>query len=148
VRVPAAYLLVGTVLSGAAHLLGLVEGRPASAILFVGFSITGTVIGARFSTISLVELKRLLKASLLVVCLATSIAALFALLVATLLSISYGQVFVAFAPGGVEAMAAMALALHYDPAFVAVHHIYRILLLLFVLPLFLKIFNRAGHTNG
>lgn len=148
VRVPASYLLVGTVVSGAAHLLGLVAGRPSSTILFIGFTITGTLIGARFATISLVELKRLLKASLLVVCLATFIAAVFAILVSSLLSMSYGQVFVAFAPGGVEAMAAMALALNYDPAFVAVHHLYRILLLILILPLFLKIIKRVGHTNG
>lgn len=147
-KVPASYLLVGTVVSGAAHVLGLVDGRPSSMILFIGFSITGTVVGARFSTISMAELKKLLKASLLVVFLSTFIAAVFAILVASLLSMSYGQVFVAFAPGGVEAMAAMALALHYDPAFVAVHHIYRILLLIFSLPLFLKIINKLGRTNG
>lgn len=147
-KVPASYLLVGTVVSGAAHVLGLVDGRPSSLILFIGFSITGTVVGARFSTISMAELKKLLKASLLVVFLSTFIAAVFAILVASLLSMSYGQVFVAFAPGGVEAMAAMALALHYDPAFVAVHHIYRILLLIFSLPLFLRIINKLGRTNG
>lgn len=147
-RVPAAYLLVGTLVSGVAHLLGLVEGRPSSMMLFIGFTITGTIIGARFSTISRGELKRLLKASLVVVCLATSIAAMFAFLVSSLLKMSYGQVFVAYAPGGVEAMAAMALALNYDPAFVAVHHIYRIILLLFTLPLFLKIMSKLERTNG
>ena len=147
-RVPAAYLLVGTMVSGAAHLLGLTYGRPSSLILFIGFSITGTLAGARFSTISLAELRRLLKASLLVVSLSTIIAALFAFLAASLLSISYGQVFVAFAPGGVEAMAAMALALNYDPAFVAVHHIYRIILLILTLPLFLKIMSKLERSNG
>ena len=92
-------------------------------------------------------MKRLLKASLLVVFLSTSIAAAYAMVVSSILSMSYGQVFVAFAPGGVEAMAAMALALDYDPAFVAVHHLYRIILLIFFLPLFLKIIKN-GHTNG
>jgi hypothetical protein len=147
-RVPASYLLVGTIVSGVAHLLGLVDGRPANLILFLGFTITGTIIGARFSTISPLELKRLLKASLVVVCLATSIAAVFAMLVSWLLSMAYGQVFVAFAPGGVEAMAAMALALNYDPAFVAVHHIYRIIMLILALPLFLKIMRKLEGSNG
>ena len=148
VKVPASYLLVGTVVSGAAHLLGLVSGRPSSVILFLGFTITGTVFGARFSTISRLELKRLLKASLIVVLLSTSIAAVFAMVVSSILSMSYGQVFVAFAPGGVEAMAAMALSLGYDPAFVAVHHLYRIILLIFLLPLILKVANSFMHTKG
>ena len=145
VRVPASYLLVGTVVSGAAHLMGFLAGRPSSVILFLGFTIMGTIIGARFSTISRLELKRLLKASLLVVFLSTSIAAVYAMAVASILSMSYGQVFVAFAPGGVEAMAAMALALDYDPAFVAVHHLYRIILLIFFLPLFIKIIKKWAH---
>ncbi len=148
VKVPASYLLVGTVVSGTAHLLGLVSGRPSSVILFLGFTITGTIIGARFSTISRLELRRLLKASLIVVLISTSIAAAYAMVVASILSMSYGQVFVAFAPGGVEAMAAMALALGYDPAFVAVHHLYRIILLILILPLFLKAANRFMHTKG
>ncbi len=147
VRVPASYLLVGTLLSGTAHLLGLVAGRPSSAILFIGFTITGTLIGARFSKISILDLKKMLKASLLVVFLSTSIAAFFALLASLLLSMSYGQVFVAFAPGGVEAMAAMALALHYDPAFVVVHHLYRILLLIVLLPLFLRLVKKQRQTG-
>lgn len=147
VRVPASYLLVGTVLSGTAHLLGLVSGRPSSVILFICFTITGTLVGARFSAISVLDLKKMLKASLLVVCLSTSIAALFAFLASWLLSMSYGQVFVAFAPGGVEAMAAMALALHYDPAFVAVHHLYRILLLFALLPLLLMFVGKQQKTG-
>ena len=146
-RVPASYLLVGTVLSGTAHVLGLVAGRPSDIILIIGFTITGTVIGARFSTISLQEIRRMLKASLVVVGLSTFIAALFAYLASLLLSLSYGQVFVAFAPGGVEAMAAMALALHYDPAYVAVHHLYRILLLIALLPLFLRFAGKYQKTG-
>ncbi|MEJ2057001.1 MAG: AbrB family transcriptional regulator [Desulfofustis sp.] len=134
-------------LSGTAHLLGLVAGRPSGLILFIGFTITGTLTGARFSTISLLDLKKMLKASLLVVCLSTAIAALFAFLASVLLSMSYGQVFVAFAPGGVEAMAAMALALHYDPAFVAVHHLYRIVLLVALLPLFLRLGKKQQKTG-
>jgi uncharacterized membrane protein AbrB (regulator of aidB expression) len=46
-------------------------------------------------------------------------------------------------------MAAMALALDYDPAFVAVHHLYRILLLISILPLFLKLIKKmGGHSKG
>jgi uncharacterized membrane protein AbrB (regulator of aidB expression) len=44
---------------------------------------------------------------------------------------------VAFAPGGVEAMAAMALSMDYDPAFVATHHVFRLLFLMALLPLLL-----------
>ena len=49
-----------------------------------------------------------------------------------------GQILIAYAPGGVEAMAAIGLALGYDPAFVAAHHFARILILLVLVPAFLR----------
>ncbi len=42
---------------------------------------------------------------------------------------------VAFAPGGGEAMAAIALFLGYDPVFVGTHHVARIIALVALLPL-------------
>lgn len=146
VRLPAAYLLTGTLVSGIAHFLGFVSGRPAGEMLFVGFAITGTIIGARFSAISKQDLRSLLKASLVVVIVSTSLAAVFAKIVSIMLSLTFGQVFVAYAPGGVEAMAAMALSLGYDPAFVASHHLYRILLLIVLLPLFLTLTRNRCQT--
>ena len=65
-------------------------------------------------------------------------AGLFAAPVAALTGLPLGQLWVAFAPGGVEAMAAMGLALGYDPAFVAVHHLVRLAVLFVIVPLFLR----------
>lgn len=62
------------------------------------------------------------------------IAALFAALAANILGLPFGQLWVSYAPGGVEAMVAMALSLGYDSAFVATHHLFRIILLIFILP--------------
>ena len=62
----------------------------------------------------------------------------FAALVAAVTALPLGQLWVAFAPGGVEAMAAMGLALGYDPAFVAVHHLVRLAVLFVLVPLFLR----------
>ena len=59
------------------------------------------------------------------------------------LDMPFGQVWVAFAPGGVEGMAAMALALDFDPAYVAAHHLLRLLALALVLPLLMR-GRRAG----
>jgi hypothetical protein len=50
---------------------------------------------------------------------------------------------VAFAPGGVEAMAAIALSLGYEPTFVAAHHVFRLFLLSFLMPyIFVKLRRR------
>jgi membrane AbrB-like protein len=129
-RVPAAYFLTGVFVSGIAHVSGLVSGRPPVEILFVGFAVTGSVVGVRFSSIPWKDLKRFFVASLASLAISGLICALSALLVSAFLSIPYGQVFVAFAPGGVEAMSAMAISLGYDPTYVAVHHLFRIFLLI------------------
>ena len=142
-RLPAAYLISGVLVSGILHYLGVVSGRPQSGFLLTGFVITGAVIGARFTNIPLVDIKRLVGGALAVVVVSSAVAAMFAALTAKFLSLPFGQVWVSYAPGGVEAMAAMALSLGYDSAFVATHHLFRIILLLFVLPVLLRLFSKT-----
>ena len=142
-KLPAAFLIAGVFVSGILHFLGVVHGRPQTGFLTVGFLITGSVIGARFTRIPLADIRRLVSGAMAVVVVSSLIAALFALVTAKLLGLPFGQVWVSYAPGGVEAMAAMALALGYDSAFVATHHLFRILLLIFILPVLLKFFRRG-----
>lgn len=145
-KLPAAYLIAGVLVSGVLHYLGFVSGRPQSAFLWTGFVITGSVIGSRFTAIPLGDIKRLIGGASVVVVVSSSIAALFAALAAKLLCLPFGQVWVSYAPGGVEAMAAMALSLGYDSTFVAIHHLFRIILLLFMLPVLLR-FIRKTETS-
>jgi membrane AbrB-like protein len=141
-RLPAAYLIAGVLVSGVLHYMGIVSGRPQTGFLSTGFVITGAVIGARFTSIPLADIKRLVGGALAVVVVSSSIAALFAALAAKLLGLPFGQLWVSYAPGGVEAMAAMALSLGYDSAFVATHHLFRIILLLFLLPVLLGVLRK------
>jgi len=141
-RIPASFLLAGMLVSGIGHYLGMVTGRPPGSIIFVGFAVTGSMVGARFSSIPRHDLQRLLLASISAVFISGLLSLLFAVPVAQILDIPFGQVFVAFAPGGVEAMAAMALALGYDPAYVATHHLFRIILLFFLLPVGINILKK------
>lgn len=140
---PAAYLICGIVLSGLVHYFELAHGRPQPLFLLSGFVVTGAVIGSRFSQFSLKELRRMAGAAAALICISTLLAAIFALLVSSLLGFQFGQVLVAYAPGGVEAMAAMALALDFDTAFVATHHLYRIVLLFILLPILLRLHRRC-----
>ena len=141
-KIPASFLLAGMLVSGVGYYMGVVTGRPPNSIIFIGFAVTGSMVGARFSSIPLHDLRRLLLASFSAVLISGLLSLAFAIPVAQMLDIPFGQVFVAFAPGGVEAMAAMALALGYDPAYVATHHLFRIILLFFLLPVGVKILKK------
>jgi membrane AbrB-like protein len=118
--------------------VGLVEGRPPGWLTVAGFTITGAAIGARFSGVEAALLRRHAAAALAVTLLASGIAAGFAALAASVVGIPFTQAWIAFAPGGIEAMAVMALSLGFDPAFVATHHVARLLILFALLPVLMK----------
>jgi membrane AbrB-like protein len=134
-RFPAPFFVGGMAASGALHLSGAVEGLPPPAVLFAGFCITGATVGSRFSSIRFSEILRLIWATVATVGAAAAVAGLFALLVARLTGLPPGEVWVAFAPGGVEGMAAIGLYMGFDPAYVALHHLARIGVLMLLLPL-------------
>ncbi|MEN3794075.1 AbrB family transcriptional regulator [Fulvimarina sp. MAC3] len=145
-RVPAAYLLAGVLLSGVGHGIGLLEGRPATILTFIGFSLAGAVIGSRFAKITLAEVRTLGISGLVATGVAIGLSGLISFAMAALLELPFGQVWVSYAPGGVEGMSAMALSLGYDPAYVATHHIFRLLLIIALLPLFLRSSKRPEKS--
>ena len=61
------------------------------------------------------------------------------------LELPFTQVWIAFAPGGLEAMAAMAIALGFDPAYVGTHHILRFIGLALVVPIWMRGLRSAGQ---
>lgn len=126
-RVPGGVLLGAMAASAVLHGTGLVEGRFPPGILTLGFVVTGAVIGIRFRGTRLATLVATLPGAVASVLAALLLSAGFAGLGAALLGLPFGQLWLAYAPGGVEAMAIMAFALHLDPAFVGAHHVLRLL---------------------
>ncbi len=138
IGVPSAQLLAGIALSGALHAAGLVEGRLPGPLNTLGFAVAGAVIGARLSDVSWRELRAHGLAAAVVSGIGLALSGAASLGLARAAGLPFGQVWVAFAPGGVESMAAMALTMGYDPVYVATHHVFRLLGLLVALPLILR----------
>lgn len=141
-RLPAASLLAGMVISAGGHAAGLIDGIAPGWITFAAFAVTGAVLGTRMSLVTLEQIKRFAVAGLAVVGAAILCSLVFAALTRAATGLSFGQVWIAYAPGGVEAMAAIGLSLGYDPAYVAVHHFVRIFALVLIVPIILKITDR------
>jgi len=142
-RLPAAFLLAGMSLSGALHAGGVVEGVLPGPLVLGAFVVTGCVIGSRFTSLSFSDLRGVAVASITVTALAICLSALFAVFASKLFGIGFAGTWIAYAPGGVEGMAAMAIALGYDPAFVATHHLVRIVFLIMILPFVLRVAGRV-----
>jgi uncharacterized membrane protein AbrB (regulator of aidB expression) len=74
---------------------------------------------------------------------AVAIAAVFAMLLISLLSLRVAEVMIAFAPGSVDAMMLLALALNLDPVYVGAHHLTRIFFVSLIMPLVARRSARA-----
>jgi membrane AbrB-like protein len=128
-------ILFGAMFASAILLAGgLVTALLPDYVLIPSFIALGASVGARFAGSDLATLKHFLLASLAAFAIAAAVALAFALLAAALSGEGVGKVIVAFAPGGVEAMSALAFVIGLDPAFVAAHHIVRFLLIGLLLP--------------
>ncbi len=143
-RLPAAYLLAGLLASGVAHAGGLVSGAVPGAMVFASFAVTGAAIGCRFGGIARADVARLAAAAVTITAVATAISALGAAATTALTGLPFGQVWVAYAPGSVEAMSAVGLALGHEAAYVATHHIVRIMIVVLALPLALRLVAWRG----
>lgn len=134
-RVPAAYLLAAMAISAAGHLSELAPGRMPTGLITGALVVMGALIGTRFRGTSVAKFRAAVLAGLAVTAVMLVFAILGSVAVMALLGLPLATMIVAFAPGGVEAMAAIALQLGLDPAFVAGHHIFRLVLLTFLVPM-------------
>lgn len=148
IKLPAAYVLSGLILSGTGHIGGWLSGNLPMAIVNLGFVTIGCVVGTRLKGMKLAELRSLSLAAVISVGLSSVIAALGAACVAVILHLPFGQVWIAYAPGGIEAMAALALALHYDPAYIAAHHLARIVAITLFMPFIARLLTAEKETSS
>jgi membrane AbrB-like protein len=137
-RIPAAYVVSGVLVSAALHAGGIVAGGIASWIMAPVFIVIGGIVGSRFVGFGIGDILGGFRHGLAFVVIAGIISGLFSVVTARLVELPFGQVWVAFAPGGLEVMAAMALAFDFDPAFVALHHLVRIIGLALFLPIVVR----------
>ncbi|WP_165899314.1 AbrB family transcriptional regulator [Rhodovulum steppense] len=144
-RVPAALLFGGMAVSALGHASGVVSGAVPAWLAIPAFTVMGTLIGTRFAGVTPRMVWQALGASGLLTLFAALLSLAAAALVAVLLDLPMLTALIAFAPGGLETMMAMSLLLGADPAFVAAHHVFRLLVLTVALPLAVA---RIGATAG
>jgi membrane AbrB-like protein len=143
-KFPAGMLFGGMISAALLHLSSGVPGQIPPAILIPCQIVLGCFIGLRFYGTDLAFLRRALAPSFGAFLIAMCISSLGAFIVAWGLHLPLGQVVVAFAPGGIEAMTILAFVLGLDPAFVATHQLARFLGLSLFLPLIAKVYLKEG----
>jgi membrane AbrB-like protein len=136
-RFPAALLLGGVFVSIGTHATGLVSGGIPNWLLVPTYVLLGSVIGTRFCGVSMGELRIAFVSGLVVTLVVTLLAGAIAAMVSYLTGVPLDAALIAFSPGGLETMAAMAVMLHADPTYVGAHHVLRLMFLSVLMPLVL-----------
>ena len=134
-RVPAGLLMGGMAVSALLHGAGVVAMPLPPWLLIPGSTALGAFVGARFSGTDFALIRSTTRAALGSFVLAFAISAGFAFAVAAALALPFGQVLLAFAPGGLEAMTFMAFILGLDPAYVGGHQLLRFIGLALLVPI-------------
>ncbi len=136
-RLPAAWLIGPMLVSTLAHISGWIDGAVPWWLAIPAYVTMGALIGTRFSGVTLRDLAANGGAGLSSTLVAVLVSGMAAALASSATELPVAAVLVAFAPGGVETMSAMAMAVNADPAYVAAHHVLRLFILTALLPLFL-----------
>jgi uncharacterized protein len=142
-RMAAPWIFGGMVISALAHGSGMVVGNVPESLMQVGFGLVGMYIGTRFSFITKAVFFRTLIYSFWAFLLGLSLAVGAALVAAWLTDISFGLALVAYAPGGLEAMIILGVALGLDPVYVGLHHLLRFFGIALLIPLAVGWLKRA-----
>lgn len=126
-HLPARHLLGPMLVSGAVHMTGLVRLAPPSELVQAAQLVIGTVLGARFVGTAPALIGRILAVStgMTVILVLTTLAS--AMLVSRIGGQDFVTLVLSYTPGGLPEMSLLAMALGADVAFVATHHLVRVL---------------------
>jgi hypothetical protein len=141
-KFPASWMFGAMIGSSVLHGAGLIEGGLPSwmrAIALVGI---GTLIGSRFARMQSRTLFSHVYAALGSFAIALVVTAIFVAVIALTTNVRLADVLVAFAPGAMDAMLALALTLHIDPIFVGAHHLSRFVFVTIATPGIVHLFGR------
>lgn len=137
-RFPAALLLGGVAVSIGSHITGLTSGSVPSWLSQPTYIVLGGMIGTRFSRASLRDMRKAFLAGGVVTVAVVLLASIVAVTISQLTGVPLNAVMIAFAPGGLETMAAMAVMMHADAAYVGSHHVLRLLFLSVLMPFVMR----------
>ena len=141
-RFPASWMFGAMIGSSVLHGTGLIEGGLPPSMRAVALVGIGTLIGSRFARVEARTLFSHLKAALGSFAIAIVISAVFVAVIALTTAVRFADVLVAFAPGAMDAMLALALTLHIDPIFVGAHHLSRFVFVTIATPGIVHLFGR------
>lgn len=146
-RLPAAALIGPLLVSAMVHLVGWTASVPPNEVVMVAQIVIGTTIGCRFVGIAPREIGRIFALSGGYTLILLGVTWGFAALLSWYSDFEFIPLILAYSPGGLPEMSLMALSLQIEVAFVATHHVLRVLIVMLgATPIFLIWRRFFGRT--
>jgi membrane AbrB-like protein len=142
IKFPASWMFGAMIASSVLHGTGLIEGGLPPWVRGIALVGIGALIGSRFARMKPKVLLSHVNAALGSFAVAIIISAIFVAVIALTTPVRFGDIIVAFAPGAMDAMLALALTLHIDPIFVGAHHLSRFVFVTIATPGIIHLFGR------
>jgi membrane AbrB-like protein len=142
IKFPASWMFGAMLGSSVLHGAGWVEGGLPPWVRGVALVGIGALIGARFARMKAKTLLSHVNAALGSFAVAIVVSAIFVGVIVMTTHVRFADIVVAFAPGAMDAMLALALTLHIDPIFVGAHHLSRFVFVTIATPGIVHLFGR------
>ena len=142
IKFPASWMFGAMIGSSVLHGTGMIEGGLPPWVRAVALVGIGALIGSRFARMRPKTLLSHVNAAVGSFAIAIAISAVFVAMIALTTPVRFADIIVAFAPGAMDAMLALALTLHIDPIFVGAHHLSRFVFVTIATPGIIHLFGR------
>ena len=142
IKIPAALLSGTLVASGILQVSDVASYRLPEISIDFCLLILGASVGCRFAEKTFKEVARNTLHSFIATFLLVLLGLIAAYVATYFVDNHFLTLILSFCPGGIYEVAVIAIAFELDPDFVTFHHIIRLLIILFVIPVILKLINR------
>jgi len=144
IKVPAALLTGTLVASGLLQITEVASYQVSSDIIDYCLLILGSSVGCRFADKSFGEIGKNALHSFIATLLLVILGVIAAAIAGLVIEKNFFTLLLSYCPGGIYEVAVIAIFFNLDPEFVSFHHIIRLLMILFIVPIILKIISKKA----
>ena len=146
-KVPAALLSGTLVASGVLQIFDIASYKLPDASINFCLLILGASVGCRFANKTFKEIASNSFHGLVATILLVILGLVAAYIATFFVDNNFLSLILSFCPGGIYEVAVIAIAFDLEPDFVAFHHIIRLLFILFIVPIILRLVEKAKIKN-
>ena len=137
-KVPAALLSGTLIASGLLQITEVASYKIPPNIIDLSLLILGSSVGCRFADKTFNEIAKNALHSIVATLLLVALGFLAAIVASLIIDKNFFTLLLSYCPGGIYEVAVIAIFFDLDPEFVSFHHIIRLLMILFIVPLILR----------